>query len=219
MDEKVLSEAVENISLIKGVIDRTSKSFVAFSKLFIYWGLLFILNSAIGLWMTLNQEQIPGIMLRNPVISFIFPVGIIAAFAYVIYRFVSRKLPPIGLEKQLIKVWMLILVMNVLPPKIMINIAKGVDPMGVTVQTSRFSVLLFSLAIALLVTYLFTGYRQLEFMGIVYIAISVLYSVTHFWVFDTTIMQILSPIAIPFTFIFTGFFLKSRQVGGIRIGC
>lgn len=53
--------------------------------------------------MTLNQEQIPDIMFRNPVIKLIFPVGIIALLAYVIYRIVSRKLPPIGLEKQLIK--------------------------------------------------------------------------------------------------------------------
>ena len=219
MDEKVLSEAVENISLIKGVIDRTSKSFVAFSKLFIYWGLLFILNSAFTLLMTLNYEKLPDIIARNKLINSIFPVGIVAVFAYVIYRIVSRKLPPIGLEKQLIKVWMLILIMNALPPKLMISIAKGIDPMGITVQTSRFSVLLFSLAIALLVTYLFTGYRQLEIMGIIYIAISVLYSYTHFGVFDTTIMQILSPIAIPFTFIYTGVFLKSRQVGGIRFGC
>ncbi|HOV27135.1 MAG TPA: hypothetical protein PK566_12375 [Pseudobacteroides sp.] len=54
MDEKKLNEAVENISLIKDEIDKTSKSFSAFSKIFIYWGALFILNSIISLFMVAN---------------------------------------------------------------------------------------------------------------------------------------------------------------------
>jgi hypothetical protein len=214
MDEKTLNEAVENISLIKGVIDRTSKSFTAFGKLFIYWGLLFILTSAITLLMTVNKGAVPKIVAGNPIVNFLFPMGIIALIAFAIYILVSRKLPLVGLEKQLIKVWLLVLVMNVLPPKIMIQVANGINPMGITVQTSRLSVLLFSLAIALIVTSLFTGYRQLGITGIVYIAISVLYSYTHFRVFDVTIMQILSTVAIPFTFIYTGIYLKTRQVRG-----
>ena len=48
MDEKVLQQAVDDISVIKGVIERTGKSFVSFSKIFIYWGILFIFNSIIN---------------------------------------------------------------------------------------------------------------------------------------------------------------------------
>lgn len=41
MDQKVINEAVENISIIKGVIERTGKTFVGFSRIFICWGFLF----------------------------------------------------------------------------------------------------------------------------------------------------------------------------------
>jgi hypothetical protein len=94
MDEKTLHEAVENISLIKGVIDRTSRSFVAFSKIFIYWSILFILNSVITLLMTLNKEKVLEVSKQYPVLSNqysnFFLIGV-TLVAFLIYRAVSKK--------------------------------------------------------------------------------------------------------------------------------
>ncbi|MCX7922993.1 MAG: hypothetical protein N3B21_13420 [Clostridia bacterium] len=212
MDEKILHEAVENISLIKGVIDRTSKSFIAFSKIFIYWGLLFILNSVITLLMILNREQAFEIAMRYPALNFIFPVGIITLLAVLIYRAVSKKIPLVGLEKHLMKVWVLVLAMNVLPPKISINTANAAtDPGSISVYASNFSVMLFSLAIALIVTSLFTGYKQLSYIGAIYITISVLHAYLNLAIFEGSLIQLLSLILLPLTFLYTGFFLKSQQ--------
>lgn len=211
MDELTLNEAVENISLIKGMIDRTSKSFAAFSKIFIYWGLLFILNSVITVVMMANRERLMELSMKHPVGGFIFPIGIIALLAFIIYRAIAAKIPLVGLEKHLMKVWLLILAMNVIPPKVSVDLAMNVSSVGISYN--NLSPMLFSLAIALIVTSLFTGYKQLSYIGLIYIVISVLHSYLNVFMFES-LFQLLSVIALPFTFLYTGFFLKSQQAGG-----
>jgi hypothetical protein len=213
MDKDQITEAVDNISLIKGIIYRTSRSFTAFSRIFIYWGFLFILNSAATLFIILNKEQMQDISLRFPLVNWIFPLGIIALAAGLIYRAISQKTPLIGLEKHLMILWLMILILNVLPPRIMIDSAGGALQ-SVTVHTSNFSPMFFSLAIALIMTSLLTGYRQLKYVGVVYITISVLYAYCNFTPFESTMSQFLSLLALPFTFLYTGLFLRSRTTGG-----
>lgn len=211
MDKETLNQAVENISLIKGVIDRTSKSFVGFSKIFFYWGLLFILSSAVTLLMILNKDKVFQIFTKYPGF-YLLPFGIVILFAILIYRAVSNKMPLLGLEKQLMKVWILVLIMSIIPPKISIRAANSAADMGsIIVKSNNFSILLFSLAIALIVTSLFTNYKRLRYMGIIYIAMSVLNAFLNLSSFQDALTQYLSLIIIPFTFLYTGFFLKSQQ--------
>ena len=220
MDEKKLNEAVENISVIKDVIDKTSKSFSAFSKIFIYWGVLFVLNSIISLLMVANKESVFEVFKGYPFLGYVFPIGIVAVAAALIYRNISKKLPLVGLEKHLMKLWILILMMNIIPVKININTptSSGIDMQTVVVQTSYFSTTLFSLAIALIVTSLFTGYKNLMKVGAVYIGISLLYAYTNLPFVDATIIQLLYSLALPFTFVYTGVYLKAQQARGEQLG-
>ncbi|KNY30021.1 hypothetical protein [Pseudobacteroides cellulosolvens] len=220
MDEKKLNEAVENISLIKGVIDKTSKSFSAFSKIFIYWGMLFILNSIVTLFMIENKDSIFEVFKNYHFIWFILPVGIVALMATLIYRNISKKIPLVGLEKHLMKLWILILIMNIIPVKINVNApqSSGIDLQTIVVQTSYFSTTLFSLAIALIVTSLFTGYKHLMKMGAVYIGISLINAYSNISFTDATIFQLLYSLALPFTFLYTGFYLKAQQARGEQLG-
>ena len=219
MNELTLNEAVENISLIKGVIDRTSKSFVAFSKIFILWGVLFIVNSIITLYAQMNQSQFMDYFSRYPTLGYLFPVGFIALLAALIYWKISRKFPLVGLEKHLMKVWMLILIMNVIPNKIMISSASsGIDMKSIVVQTNNFSTMLFSLAVGLIVTALFTDFKPLLRLGIIYILISLVHAYSNFMTPFDHIVNIIFQLALPFTFLFTGFFLKSRQAGRNQLG-
>ncbi len=208
-----MNEAVENISLIKGVIDRTNKSFIAFSKVFIYWGMLFIVNSIIYFIISSNEDKIFDIVNRFPPLNYIFPVGIITLLATLIYRHISKKMPLIGLEKNLMKVWILVLFMNVMPYKIIINSSEltGMDITKIMIQVNHFSVMLFSLAIALIVTSLFSGYKHLMNLGLVYIGISLLYSILSFPMLEGTLLQLMYSLPLPFTFIYTGLFLKFQQ--------
>ncbi|MEN6327744.1 MAG: hypothetical protein ABFD18_16265 [Syntrophomonas sp.] len=213
MDELTLNEAVENISLIKGVIDRTSKSFAAFSKIFIYWGLLFILNSIITVAMIANKEKLIELGTKHPALGYIFPIGVIALFALLIYQAIAKKIPLVGLEKHLMKLWLLVLAMNLIPPKITLDSANAATGLAPVIKIDNLSAMLFSLAIALIATSLFTGYKQLRNVGIVYIVISVVHAYFNLTMFDSLFL-LLGLIALPLTFLYTGFFLKSKQAGG-----
>lgn len=216
MDEKTLHEAVENISLIKGVIDQTSKSFVGFSRIFIYWGMLFIVNSIISLIMTANKDRMFEIINKYPALSYIFPVGIIALLAVLIYRYISKNIPLVGLEKHLMKLWILILIMNVIPHQIRVVSAGSthIDMTKIVIESNNFSVMLFSLAIALIVTALLTDYKHLMNLGIIYIGISIIHAYFRLPMFEGTLIQVLYILPLPFTFLYTGLFLKSKQTRG-----
>ncbi|HEY9061471.1 MAG TPA: hypothetical protein VIO64_13335 [Pseudobacteroides sp.] len=220
MDERKLSEAVENISLIKGVIDKTSRSFSAFSKIFIYWGLLFILNSIVMIAMNQNRESTMEIMGKYPVLGYFFPLGIVALAAGLIYRQISKKIPLVGLEKHLMKLWMLVLIMNVIPVKVNINTPalSGTGMQTIALEINNFSMTLFSLAIALIATALFTGYKQPMKIGVVYIALSALHAYTWVPIFNSTLIQLLYAISLPFTFLYTGFYLRAQQARREQLG-
>lgn len=216
MDEKTLHEAVENVSIIKGVMERTSKSFIAFSRIFIYWGMLFIVNSLITLVMASNKDKMLDIISSFPLLYYICPVGMIALIAALIYRHISKKIPFVGLEKHLMKVWILILIMNVIPPKIsVISTSAAIDMTGILIQTDNLSVIFFSMAIALITTALFTGYKHLMNLGIIYIGISVIHAYFRFPMFEgSTMLQFLYSVPLPFTFLYVGFFLRAQQARG-----
>jgi hypothetical protein len=212
MDQKTLNEAVENISIIKGIIDRTGKTFVGFSRIFIYWGFLFIINSIFSLYMFANKESILPIMGKIPVLGNMLPTGITAIIAAIIYFTISKKAPLVGLEKHLMKVWMLVLIMNVIPSKISIDTSEVLlDVSKISIQTDRFSIMLFSLAIALITTSMFAGYKQFMYLGCIYIGVSIINAFIRIPLFEATSVQLLFSLFLPFTFLYTGFFLKSRQ--------
>jgi glucan phosphoethanolaminetransferase (alkaline phosphatase superfamily) len=138
-----------------------------FSKIFIFWGVLFIFNSLITVFAQMNKEHFMGFFSQYPITGYLFPVGFIALLAALIYWKISRKIPLVGLEKHLMTIWMLILVMNVIPNKIMVSsVSPAIDLKTVTIQSNNFSTMLFSLAVGLIVTALFTEFKPLMKLGI-----------------------------------------------------
>lgn len=167
----------------------------------------------------MNQAQFLDYFSRYPTFGYLFPVGFIALLAALIYWKISRKFPLVGLEKHLMKVWMLILLMNVIPNKIMISSASaGIDMKSIVVQANNFSTMLFSLAVGLIITALFTDFKPLQILGIIYILISIIYAYSNFMPPFGHIVNIIFQLVLPFTFLFTGFFLKSQQAGGNQLG-
>lgn len=214
MNENVINEAVDNISLIKNVIEKTKESFIAFSRIFIYWGVLFIVNSIISLFMLLNNDIMIEVVKQYPVLNYI-PIIITVLVAGIIYWQISKKIPLAGLEKHLMKVWILILIMSAIPAKFSFSTEAVEKVMKViTIHISSFSTNFFSLAIALIVTSMFTGYKQLKYLAAIYIGISVLYGFFNIPILTDTVVQVLYYIALPFTFLYTGFFLKLQQARG-----
>lgn len=85
---------------------------------------------------------------------------------------------------------------------------------AIDVHVNNLSVMFFSLAIALIVTSLFTGYKQPKYVAVFYIGISILNVCFNLPMFCDTIYWALHLLALPFTFLYTGFYLKSRLVRG-----
>lgn len=208
MDQKVINEALDNIEMIKHMMEKTKESFVAFSKIFVYWGILFIANSIITLFLLNNPE----IMLESTIFNIIRPIVIFSVLAAIIYWQVSKKIPLVGLEKHLMKIWVLILVLNVIPIKVNIaSSSSSYNMQPVTLEVNNFSILFFSLAIALIATAIFTGYRQLMYVGIVYILLSFCYAYFHVPLLNDTMVPLLYLLALPFTFLYTGLYLRYQK--------
>lgn len=215
MDERTLQKAVDDISFIKEVIDKTGRSFTAFSKIFVYWGILFIINSIATFIINSNKEAALEVYQRYPLLSYTFPTLLIAFAAALIYLGVSRKLPLGGLEKHLMTVWLLILCFNILPRRFQILSSPASGDLGpLTILENHLAALYFSLAIALIVTSLFTGFKNPMYLGVAYIAISLFDTYINLPIDGNGLTQLLALLALPFTFIYTGLYLKSKNLGG-----
>ena len=215
MNKEVLHEAVESVALIKEVIEKTRMSFVSFGKIFIYWGLLFIPYSILTFLFLINIEQMQNIAIQYPTLKYFSHPVIFALIAAIIYLSVSQQTPLIGLEKHLMKVWLLIIAMNIMPPKISVStVSSAVDISSISIHVNNLSVLLFSLAIALIVTSLFTGYRQPMFVAGFYVGVSIINAYFSMPIFGGMVGSILYVLSLPLTFLYTGIFLKGQQVRG-----
>lgn len=210
MAEINLDKAIDDISIIKGVIEKTSFSFKAFSKIFIYWGILFLIQSIYLAIVQMNLKEYINFMARYSILNYTFPTICIALIAIGIYWFVTKKKPLIGLEKHLIKIWVLLLILNILPPRINIdNPVKGsIVPDSIIVGINNLSTVYFSLAIGLIITAMFTKYKKTLIPAIIYLCVSFLNTYTDIISFNGNLMNGLNFVALPFTFLFLGIYLK-----------
>ncbi|TYQ16256.1 UNVERIFIED_CONTAM: hypothetical protein Cloal_2779 [Acetivibrio alkalicellulosi] len=210
MDEKTISDAVENVSIIKGVLEKTSSSFASFSKLFIYWGILFCLLFVTNLLITqFNLYNIlPYFFFRHRILLDLFHHGIFIIVAFLIYRNVDKNKPLIGLEKILMKIWVLGLLLIFIYPDFVV---KGVEIESVVVVSNAS---FFGLAIALIATSFFTNYKQFKYLGYALIGLSLLFSYTQISYSSNLLIEVLCALILPFTFLYTGLFLRSLQVRG-----
>jgi hypothetical protein len=108
MDEHTIEKATEDIALIKKVIERTSGSLISFSQVFIWWGLLFlgayVINSCIFYLPGFIPEFGVSAFLYTNIRELLIILGVLLA-----YNKVINKTPLIGLSKQLIIIWIIII--------------------------------------------------------------------------------------------------------------
>ncbi len=224
MNGNNINEAVESLTLIKEVIARTNKSFVGFSKLFIGWGILFTFSGIINLLIIMNTQMVSKLLenqfvLGTMLLIIVNTFNIIGLFliALLIYKSASKKKPLIGLEKHLAKVWLLLIFLGTLYPKISITNKGGiVSGVGASQEViiNNISILLFSMAIALIITSMFTDFKQFSYLGYIFISLSLLNHFFNLAIFQGSMMYIWHVIPVPISLLYTGFFLKSQQARG-----
>jgi hypothetical protein len=208
MENKVLENAVDDISLIKNIIESTRKSFIGFSKIFIYWGILFGILSIIQWVQTMNMDATIAFYNDYQFLVFAIPIALIAV-ATIIYRSVVKKQPLIGLERHLMLLWILLLFIQAIPTRISIsNMGGNMSTMVTT--TNNFAIVAFALGIALIMTAVLTSLNIFKVIGSVYLVMALIYG--YFPIGDmTTVLGGLGPVILPFTLLFTGVYLKKHH--------
>ncbi|MBI9014244.1 MAG: hypothetical protein JEZ08_18550 [Clostridiales bacterium] len=213
MENRVLENAVEDIELIKSVIDKTRKSFSGFSKIFIMWGILYLFMSALTFLQSMNMELTLSIYNEHMYLNYLVP-AILFGIGAIIYLKVTKSQPLVGLERHLMVLWILVLIMQLVRMKVELSmdldLLDGVTSnSGLTqiVTTSSFAHVTYGLGIASVMTGIFTELKNFKIVGLVY----VLMALIHSYVGPGSMYDILSSfgyVILPFTLIYTGLYLK-----------
>lgn len=206
MEKELLKNAVEDISLIKSVINRTKNSFSGFSKIFILWGILFSGLSFLQWVQNMNIEATLNFYTTHQYLSYLTPLLMIA-IAATIYKVVANKQPLEGLERHIMLLWIFIILMLMIPTQVRIIDPDNLMTDQITISTNNLSLSIFALGIALIMTSVLTELQIFKPIGITYLAIAFVHSYFYFS-FIETIAPILGYLILPFTMIFTGVYLK-----------
>ncbi len=219
MEKQALENAVDDISLIKGIIEKTRKSFSGFSKIFILWGVLFSMMSILQWIQSMNMEATMAFYNEYQFLVYAIPV-IFIILATLIYRSVVKKQPLIGLERHLMILWILILFLQAMPTRVSVSHMSDPNITTIVTTTNNFSVVVFGLGIALIMTAVLTSLNIFKHVGSVYLIIAFIYG--YFPIGSMTYtLGALGPIVLPFTLLFTGLYLKKynerSEVNGTQL--
>lgn len=209
MEERLLKDAVEDISLIKAMIEKTRKSFLGFSKIFIGWGLMYLGVSLLHMIANMHPEATRSFYSDHQLVVYLVPMLLIA-LAVFIYHKVSKKQPLNGLERHLMVLWGLILLLLMIPIRVeLMSEATGAYEYTL-VTVNNFSTSMFSLGIALAMTSALTEIKVFKYMATGYMIYGFLFAYFHIGLLDDLSVPV-SLIILPGTLLFTGIYLKHYQ--------
>jgi len=216
MENQVLENAVDDISLIKNIIEKTRKSFSGFSKIFIMWGILYLFMSALSFLQSMNMELTLSIYNEHRYLNYLVP-AILFGIGAMIYFKVTKSQPLVGLERHLMVLWILVLIMQLVRMKVELSmdleLLDGItsnNELTQIVTTSSFAYITYGLGIASVMTGIFTELKNFKILGLVYVVLALI----HSYVGPGSMYEMLSSLGyviLPFTLIYTGLYLKRHH--------
>lgn len=169
-NQQNLNDAIENINLIKQVIDKsTTNSFLPLEKIMLWWGVLFLLNSLYVKLFFFNSFA------KSVLILGIFPYlsgmkfVIFIMIGILIYLFFSLKLNLAGKSKQIMRLWVFVIAFNLLIPKLLALHDEQLNMLMFQIKTP---ILLITFALSLFFTNISLGIKFTKWMGSIYILIA-----------------------------------------------
>jgi len=216
MENNNVENAIQDINLIKQVIQNTKSSFAGLSRIFIYWGILVSIYSFLNWLQTMNIEKTLGFYKSYPIANYFAPL-LLVAFSILIYLAVTKNIKLIGLEKTILTLWMLIIITSSLPVKTHV-IGSIQTSQPIITQVNNISIVSFGLGTALVITYLLTDLKNLKYIGIIYMGFGMLHGFVTTQAINT-LGNVLVFILLPFTLIYTGIFLKRHHERSLPDGC
>ena len=88
--EKQLESVVDDITIIKSIIEKTRRSFTGFSKIFIIWGCMYIVMSFLSFIQNMNIEATMAFYNDIPFLVYLIPV-VFFCIGGLVYFSVVRK--------------------------------------------------------------------------------------------------------------------------------
>ncbi len=107
MDKYVIDKAEKDVQAIKAIIDRTTEDFMQLGKIFIGWGLVFLVLFIGVAAAYVFKARLSDIIERYPIIT-VVPLILAAGAASVSYIVITRMKGLHGLTKPLLAVWLVI---------------------------------------------------------------------------------------------------------------
>ncbi len=202
--EKQLENAVDDLNIIKSVIEKTRKSFSSFSKIFIIWGVMYLFLSFLNFLQNMNMELTMSIYNEFQFIVYLIPLLLYGVGAYVFVN-VTKKQPLVGLERHLMVLWILVITMQLM--RVVVDIPMDGNMSKIVIMTSNLAIMAYALGIALLMTGILTEIKNFKVMGVIYILFAFAYSYLPYYSIGKTLGSV-GLIIMPFTLIYTGVYLK-----------
>lgn len=168
MEKKVLKKAFDDIDFIKTVLDKTSISLVSFSKIFLWWGILFSVVSIFNLILNFNFEFFSKLFTKYSILNYI-PFLLTLLLSIFIYYKISKYTPLKGLGQKLMTMWIMLIVFNVLytsSPAILPSFYSSAINL---IHSTSQPILLFTFGFGLFISYIFTDFSFLKWLALVYI--------------------------------------------------
>ena len=212
--EKQLESVVDDISIIKSIIEKTRRSFTGFSKIFIIWGCMYIVMSFLSFIQNMNIEATMAFYNDIPFLVYLIPV-VFFGIGGLVYFSVVRKQPLIGLERHLMTMWILVIFAQLI--RMSIEIPMDADTTTMVVKTSNFAFVSYVLGIGLIMTGILTELKNFKFVGGVYILLALVHSYAPSFVGGLSItrsMDTLGYVIMPFTLLYVGVYLKRQSERG-----
>lgn len=164
VDKCISEKAMEDLNLIKEVIDRTSNSLISFSRIFIGWGLLL----CIAVIFTIIGHYSTSSVFESAVFQLILGI-LILVIGVMIYIFIARKYSLMGLSRQLMMMWLSVIVFDLL-----IAIVPAV--LSDTLQAPYYDTLplfLMSFAFGFICTSIFTRLKLPGILAFLYVLLAI----------------------------------------------
>ncbi|KUO78196.1 MAG: hypothetical protein APF81_26435 [Desulfosporosinus sp. BRH_c37] len=202
MDNQSLNDAIEDIKLIKQVIDKSTDSFLSLGQIFLSWGVLFLFNTLyVKLFIFESYAKsvlILGIFPYLPGMKFV----IFIIIGILIFMFFSHKKHLSGKSKQIMRLWVFVITFNLIVPKVLALHDEQLNMLMFEIKTP---ILLLTFSLALFFTDILSGINFTKWMGIIYI-------LTAFFAFlPGKISPYFDLIVWPMTFIILGIYFVYRN--------
>jgi hypothetical protein len=115
VDDQMLEKAVEDVQLIKNVMDRSVYSLNLAHRVFIFWGCMFAVVSAVCNLLFLLWPGLSDTLARSPFLT-ILPRLVVVISAFLIFFIFRKGIQVEGLNRQILLLWLAIFSFSVIFP-------------------------------------------------------------------------------------------------------